>query len=52
MRTKPRVALEEIDGDETVVRIGASPEHPADGPKLASEVLTVLRNETRRAEAA
>jgi small-conductance mechanosensitive channel len=52
MRDKPRVALEEIDGDEVVVRIGASPANPSDGPRLASEVLTALSNETRRAEAA
>jgi small-conductance mechanosensitive channel len=52
MRDKPRVALEEIDGDEVVVRIGAAPADPTDGPKLASEVLEALANETRRAEAA
>jgi small-conductance mechanosensitive channel len=52
MRDKPRVALEEIDGDEVVVRIAASPESPVDGPKLSSEVLRALAAETRRAEAA
>jgi small-conductance mechanosensitive channel len=52
MRDKPRVALEEIDGDEVVVRIAASPETPADGAKLSSEVLRALAAETRRAEAA
>jgi len=52
MRDKPRVALEEIDGDETVVRIGVSPEHPHEGARLSSEVLHALATETRRAEAA
>jgi small-conductance mechanosensitive channel len=42
MRDAPRIALEEIDGDEVVVRITAIPEHPADGPKLASEVLDAV----------
>lgn len=51
-RDKPRVALEEIDGDEVVVRIGVSPEHPHDGARLSSEVLQALAAETRRAEAA
>jgi small conductance mechanosensitive channel len=35
----PRVTLEELDGVEVVVRIEATPEDPADGPKLAGEVL-------------
>jgi small conductance mechanosensitive channel len=52
MRDTPRVALEEIDGDEVVVRIGVSPAFPADGPGLASEVLGALATETRRTEAA
>jgi small conductance mechanosensitive channel len=52
MRDRPRVALEEIDGDEVVVRIAASPESPVDGAKLSSEVLRALAAETRRAEAA
>src|SRR4051812_42478103 len=52
MRDKPRVVLEEIDGDEVAVRISVSPENPADGARLSSEVLRALANETRRAEAA
>jgi len=51
-RDRPRVALEEIDGQEVVVRIGLSPEHPADGARLSSEVLAALAGETRRTEAA
>jgi len=42
MRDAPRIALEELDGDDVVVRITAVPEHPADGPKLASEVLDAV----------
>ncbi|HEX7300821.1 MAG TPA: mechanosensitive ion channel family protein [Solirubrobacteraceae bacterium] len=38
MREAPRVALEEIDGDEVVVRVAATPQHPSDGPRLAAEV--------------
>jgi small-conductance mechanosensitive channel len=52
LRDTPRISLEEIDGDEVVVRIAASPENPKDGPALASEVLTAVATETRRAEAA
>jgi small-conductance mechanosensitive channel len=52
MRDKPRVVLEEIDGDETVVRIAASPQNPTDGARLSSEVLRALAAETRKAEAA
>lgn len=50
MRGEPRVTLEEMDGDEIVVRIAATPERAADGPKLAGEVLTAVAPETRRVE--
>ena len=49
-RDKPRVALEEIDGDETVVRIAATPEAPSEGPRLSAEILAALAPRTRRAE--
>ena len=42
MRNMPRIELEELDGDEVVVRISATPERPSDGPQLASEVLEVV----------
>ena len=42
VRDRPQIHLEEVDGDEVVVRITATPEHPADGPKLASEVLEAI----------
>ena len=41
--------LEEVDGDEVVVRISATPERAADGPQLANEVLQAVSAETRRA---
>jgi small-conductance mechanosensitive channel len=43
-RYPPHIALEELDGDEVVVRITAVPEHSADGAKLASEILAVARS--------
>jgi small conductance mechanosensitive channel len=42
MRDRPEITLEEIDGDEVVVRIAATPERPSDGPKLATEVLDAV----------
>ncbi|MEA2380978.1 MAG: small conductance mechanosensitive channel [Solirubrobacteraceae bacterium] len=50
MRESPRISLEELDGDEVVVRITATPERPADGPKLASEVLEVVGAQTVRSD--
>ena len=50
MRETPKIALEELDGDEVVVRISATPERPADGPKLASEVLEVVGAQTVRGD--
>jgi small-conductance mechanosensitive channel len=49
LRGPPRVTLEEMDGDEVVVRIAATPEDPADGPKLAGEVLTAAAGLARQA---
>jgi small-conductance mechanosensitive channel len=49
-RGEPRILLEEIDGDEVVVRILAAPGDPSDGPRLASEVLAAIGPETRRFE--
>jgi small-conductance mechanosensitive channel len=50
MRGEPRILLEEIDGDEVIVRVQATPEANADGPRLASEVLAAIGPETRRFE--
>jgi small-conductance mechanosensitive channel len=49
LREPPRVLLEEIDGDEVVVRIVATPERDADGPHLATEVLSAVARQTVRA---
>jgi len=43
MRYAPHVTLEELDRDEIVVRIVATPTRPADGAKLAGEVLSAVR---------
>jgi small-conductance mechanosensitive channel len=50
MRETPKIALEELDGDEVVVRISATPEHPADGPRLASEVLEAVGAHAARSD--
>jgi small conductance mechanosensitive channel len=49
VRSQPRITLEELDGDEVVVRISATPESPSDGPRLASEVLEAVAAQTGRA---
>jgi len=50
IRERPQIVLEEIDGDEVVVRISATPERPSDGPRLASEVLEAVGAQAGRAE--
>lgn len=50
IRGEPRILLEEIDGDEVIVRIQATPERNSDGPRLASEVLAAVGPETRRVD--
>jgi small conductance mechanosensitive channel len=42
-RYRPEVALEEIDADNVVVRISATPLRTEDGSQLADEVLEALR---------
>ena len=49
VRSRPQITLEELDGDEVVVRISATPERPSDGPRLASEVLEAVAAQTGRA---
>jgi small conductance mechanosensitive channel len=50
VRDKPQIMLEEIDGDEVVVRISATPENPNDGPRLATEVLEAVAAQTGRVD--
>jgi len=51
-RYPPSVALEEVDEDGVVLRIGATPLRPGDGSQLAEEVLEALRRAPASAEAA
>ena len=41
-RSEPRIVLEELDGDEIVVRIAATPQQASEGPKLANEILAAV----------
>ena len=41
-RSDPRIILEEIDGDEVIFRIEATPEQATEGPKLANEILLAV----------
>src|SRR3954447_554327 len=50
VRERPRIVLEELDDEEVVVRIQATPVSEADGPHLATEVLEAVARETRRGE--
>jgi small-conductance mechanosensitive channel len=45
-RSSARVLLEELDGDDVVVRILATPEHAQDGAKLADEIIATLATVT------
>jgi small conductance mechanosensitive channel len=45
-RKPPNVVLEEIDGDEVVVRVTATPEHADDGAQLADEMIAALASVT------
>jgi len=50
VRGEPRIALEELDSDEVVVRVTATPVDDGDGPQLADEILAGLAEVTREAE--
>jgi small-conductance mechanosensitive channel len=50
VRDRPRILLEELDGDEVVVRIRATPERASDGPQLAGEVLSAIALQARGEE--
>jgi small conductance mechanosensitive channel len=47
LRDAPRITLEELDGDEVVVLISATPLVASQGRHLASELLSVVSRETR-----
>jgi len=42
VRGEPTIALEEVDADEVVVRIQATPIADSDGPQLADQVLAAI----------
>jgi small conductance mechanosensitive channel len=50
VRGEPRIALEELDSDEVVVRVTATPVNDSDGPQLADEILAGLAEVTPEAE--
>jgi small-conductance mechanosensitive channel len=45
-RSPAEVLLEELDGDDVVIRVQATPEEAADGAQLADEIIAVLANVT------
>lgn len=47
LRDAPRITLEELDGEEVVVRIAATPLVASDGRHLAGELLGIVSRETR-----
>jgi small-conductance mechanosensitive channel len=49
-RSQPTVLLEEIDGDDVVVRVQAIPERADDGAKLADEIISTLATVTGQHE--
>jgi small-conductance mechanosensitive channel len=50
VRGEPSISLEEVDSDEVVVRIQATPLADADGPRLADEVLAAVASVTADAQ--
>jgi small-conductance mechanosensitive channel len=50
VRSEPRISLEEIDRDEVIVRIAATPLSESDGPRLADEVLAAIGAVTREGD--
>jgi len=48
IRGEPRVTLEELDDDEIIVRVAATPQDAADGSALASELLSAIGPLTQR----
>ncbi len=52
VRGEPRITLEELDDDEIIVRVAATPQLAADGPALASEVLGAIGPLTQRVRTA
>jgi small conductance mechanosensitive channel len=51
-RSPASVLLEEVDGDDVVVRVQATPELANEGAKLADEIMAALTSVTGEHEAA
>ncbi len=47
LRPEPHIGLEEVDADEVIVRIAATPAAESDGPRLADEILAAIAPVTR-----
>jgi small-conductance mechanosensitive channel len=50
VRSEPHIGLEEIDADEVIVRIAATPAVESDGPQLADEILAAIAPVTREGQ--
>jgi small conductance mechanosensitive channel len=50
VRSEPHISLEEVDKEEVIVRIAATPLSESDGPRLADEVLAAIGAVTRDGE--
>jgi small conductance mechanosensitive channel len=50
VRAEPHIGLEEVDSNEVVVRIAATPESDVDGPRLADEILAAIAPVTREGD--
>ena len=50
VRAEPHIGLEEIDKNEVIVRIAATPAADADGPRLADEILAAIAPITREGQ--
>ena len=47
-RTQPEIHVEEVDDENVVMRIAATPEMDRDGPRLADEILAAVGDVTGR----
>jgi small conductance mechanosensitive channel len=50
VRAEPHIGLEEVDAQEVVVRIAATPAADSDGPRLADEILAAIAPVTREGD--
>src|SRR3954466_6739675 len=48
-RDAPHIAVEEVDDEEVIMRVSATPERDEDGPRLADEVLAAIGEVTSHA---